>query len=314
MPSGSHSGGGGHSGGFSGGGSWGSHSGGSHGSSSYTISSGKRNGRSVVIFTGLGGHNGRYIGSSIFTLFVIMMIIGFMMFVFGFSSIGSPAEVKENYQHDYNYYQSMIRYAENHPEYMLVAGATITDRFIGKGGNKYYLTYEFYTSVDNEVVKGYTYTTYTLEDLERPELQVGQTIVLALNCKNTQITLSTDSIDLNYKNTKLEDDDDFIYDYNSAKKSVGIGITISIIGVALIVGAVILFVLKQKKDDNPESSTVEPVQEKKKEYCKYCGTLLKDGALKCDNCGASVSVSSDKENNTEEKRVKVNNGEKNEKK
>ena len=305
MPSGSHSGGGGHSGGFSGGGSWGGHSGGSHrsgsDSSSYTISSGKRNGRSVVIFTGLGGHNGRYIRSSVFTLFVIMiMMFGFMLFVFGLGSMGSPAEVKENYQHDYNYYQSMIRYAENNPEYMLTTGAIITDRLIGKGGNKYYLAYMFYTSINHQAVKGYTYTTYTLEDLERPELQVGQTIALALNCKNTQLTFSTDSIDLNYKNTTLEDDGDFIYDYNIAKKSVDIGITISLIGVALIiVGAVILFVLKQKKDDNPELSTVESVQEKKKEYCTYCGALLKDGALKCDNCGASVSVSSDKENNAE---------------
>ena len=303
MPSGSHSGGGGHSGGFSGGGSWGGHSGGSHssgnGNSLYTISSGKRNGRSVVIFTGFGGHNGRYIGSNIFTLSVVMLIFGFMLLVFGFSSMGSPAEVKQNYQHDYDYYQSMIRYAENNPEYMLTTGATITDRFIGKGGNKYYLTYEFYTSADNEAVKGYTYTTYTLEDLEKSELQVGQTIVLALNCKNTQITLSTDSIDLNYKNTKLEDDDDFICDYNNAKKSVGIGVTISIIGVALIAGSVILFVVQQKRDENPESSTVAPVQEKKKEYCKYCGALLKDGTLKCDNCGASVVASLDKENDTE---------------
>lgn len=300
MPSGSHSGGGGHSGGFSGGGSWGSHSG-SHssgnGSSSYTILSGKRNGRSVVIFAGFGGHNGRYIGSNIFAVFVVMLILGIMFLAIGFGSIGSPAEVKQNYQHDYDYYQSMIRYAENNPEYMLMTGAIITDRFIGKGGNKYYLTYEFYTSVDHKVVKGYTYTTYTLEDLERPELQVGQTIVLALNCKNTQITLSTDSIDLNYKNTKLEDDDDFIYDYNNAKKSVGIGITISIFGVALIVGAVVLFIVKQKKDDETEPSTISVPKEKKKEYCKYCNSLLKEGALKCDNCGASVVSSSNNENN-----------------
>ena len=294
MPSGSHSGGGGHSGGFSGGGgSWGGHSGHGGGSSSPIFPRSTRNGHSVVIIGGFGGHPGRYVRSGIFTLISALLWLGiFMALFFGVVFLGSEnantAVVMADYQHDYDYYQAMISYAEENPEYMLTTGATITDRFIGKGGNKYYLTYKFYTSDTHRIVEGYTYTTYTLDDLKKPEFQVGQTIVLALNCKNTEITSATDSIDINYKNTTLWDDDDFVTDYNSAKGFRIFAIVSLVVGISCIVAAVTLFIVYSKKDNGETTETTVSTKERK-EYCKYCGTLLKSGASKCDNCGASIT-------------------------
>ncbi len=292
MPSGSHGGGGGHSGGFSGGGgSWGGHSGGGSSSSSPIFPRSTRGGRSVVIIGGFGGHGGRYVTSGIFSLLQVMLTFAFLMVFFGIilASSASPSGVQRDYQHDYDYYQNMIAYAETDPNYLLTTGAVITDRFMGKGGNKYYLTYRFYTSGPSHIaVDGYTYTTYTLEDLKKPELQVGQTIVLALNCRNDQITTSTDSIDIQYKNTTLWDDDDFVHDYKTAKTTQTVGIVVIVVGLLLGAGAIALFIIKSKKDDGDESSTTVTTKVSK-EYCKYCGTLLKPGSVKCDNCGASLT-------------------------
>ena len=293
MPSGSHSGGGfgGHSGGFSGGGhsSWGGHSG-SGGSSAPLFPRATRGGRSVVIIGGFGGHRGRYVQSGLFSLLQFMLVIGFMMLFFGgiVAAAASPGTVKSNYQKDYDYYQSIIEIAESDPDKMLTTGAVITDRFMGKSGNKYYLTYVFYTASD-QAVEGYTFTTYTAEDMKRPEYQIGETIVLALNCKVSQITVNTDSVDLHYKNTTLWDDDDFVTDYNSAKRGQTIGIVLVVVGVLLMAGAVVLFIVKSKKDDGSETTTVSTKENKV--YCKYCGAMLKSGAVKCDNCGASLTES-----------------------
>ena len=163
MPSGSHGGGGGgghFGGGFSGGSHFGGSGGGSHFGGSYYHGP-RRPGRAPIVFHYFywGGH--RYaignddrtkirslIGACAVVLLLMLSII--IVIVNSFNSIN---KIKK----DYVYYQDMIAYAEQHPEYIITG--KVQSKFYNEDAEKWYLTYYFYTD-DSIRVNGYTFSVY----------------------------------------------------------------------------------------------------------------------------------------------------------
>lgn len=293
MPSGSRGGGGGgHSGGSSGGG----RSGGSHfgGGSRSRLVKGVRNGRTVV-FIGTGA-NRRYISNKLFDVVTMLrVLITFAVFfaipiIMIISSINGQLEkIKE----DYSYYQNMIEVADS-MENQNVDGYIIYGTITGKDlkyDNKYYLTYSFEAKDGSIVDNGYTFSTYTFEEVKDLIPGVSQ-IKLAL--ETNQSNEYTDSIDYNYKYTTLEDDGEYTQiTKNKQTLETYLIVLISATVVCLIIMAVILIKgLKKEKSETQElnANTSRTIQEtpRKEMHCRYCGSIVLDGKTSCDNCGAGI--------------------------
>ena len=307
MPSGSgFSGGGGHGGGHSGGGFSGGHG---HGTSSGSSSRsrGVVNGRSVIIINGYRGNryyvsNGVSSGLSIMGFFAFMLaIFGIILLSLGYSIADQTAQDIKIIEQDYAKYQSMIKTAENNNEYMLFTtdenAAVITMQEKCDRSDKYFLRYEF-KDKNGYTVEGYTFCTYTQEDMLKAEYQEGQKIQLALSTKKTEITQRTNSIDYNYKNTKIEDDGDYIALTNKDVKGIERGFKVGgyfalFGGISLIVASTVLYYKKRKIYEENQSSTTAPEATQPKPnsnstFCMYCGSKISADDAKCSSCGASV--------------------------
>lgn len=275
MPSGSHGGSaGGHS---SGGSSFGGHS----RSGTFVNSKGTRSPRPMVFF------GGRYYvpvkqSSVIRTLFLIGFFILFFAVMFLISSFSMKAEINK-IKVDQKYYVAMIQNAEQDSDYL--KSAIVTDKFYNEDYNKWYITYTLKT-VNNEDLNGYTFSVYTLEEVNR--FEIGQEIQVAVNSKI--VTMQTDSIPLDYKDMPLEKDGQYVNAKTGFVCFVIISSVLGVISVALfVVGGILLAKKIQKneqikeKEENPNLSEQENIVR-----CKYCGSKLKESSVSCENCGAKL--------------------------
>ena len=284
MPSGSHGGGGG--GHFGGGGfssSGGSHfSGGSSGGSGFRGGS-NRGPRTFVFF-------GRSYSVSSGVASVLSMLAMFFMFVLMFLIVtgvilGDNNNKLAKIKADYNYYQAMIVDAENNPD--LQKTAVVTDKFYNESAKKWYYTYR----IKDTLVDGYTFSLY--DDTEIKHYSIGKEIPVAVD--RIPVTPSTDSIPMDYKNTILDQDGEYVM----IKKSAGnMGIIIAVL-VAIELGLVAAFVMviikkikKPKEQEKVTETSLPPLaghdEINKKYKCSYCGSRLKLEDEKCPNCGASL--------------------------
>jgi len=307
MPSGS---------GFSGGGHFGGGFSGGHGHSSSSWSSsrsrGTVNGHSVVIFNGFGGRryyvsNGVSSGMSIMSFFAFFLfVLALILLSTGYSVAGQTAQEIEIIKQDYAKYQNMIKTAENNNEYMLLTtdenAAVITKQEKCDRSDKYFLRYEF-EDKNGYIVEGYTFCTYTKEDMLKMQYQEGQKIQLALSTKKDAITQNTNSIDYNYKYTTIEDDGDYIALKNKDVKGMERGFKLGgffalLGGIALIVMSVVMYYKKRKiYEENQKAEEVakqkaEEAARPKSNFCVYCGAKIPSQDIKCPSCGASVQKDS----------------------
>ena len=296
---GGHSGGGG--GGSSGGGGWGS-SGGGH--SRPPRSYGYRNGHRVVFIHGSSGPYMRTSSSAILTILRILLFVC----IFGCFIMGSIWSTENNFkaeiEKDFVYYQEMISNAQakeaQGQDYIIDATVTgIYTRYDSDG--KYRILYKFQTQ-NGIGIDGYTFDTYTKEEAEAVRAQGYIEIAVDQN----PITTYTDSIDVAYANTTLDDDGQYVYRKREANKDLTIAICF---GVGIVLFAVLQIVLTKKftKKDNGESTanatntTKDNEAEQKYSYttnvnypprkkrkCLYCNSRIKDGEDTCSRCGASV--------------------------
>lgn len=280
MPSGSHGGGGGsHGGGGFGGSHFGGGSGGSHFGGSYYHGP-KRPGRAPIMFHYFYWGGTRYvienderakIRSKIFSVFVMLFIMLCCLFVI-FASISNVNKIKK----DYLYYQEMITYAEEHPEYFITG--KVQSKFYNEDAGKWYLTYYFYTD-ESVRVDGYTFSIYS--DAEVSQFHSGDDIQLAVD--SIPLTTETDSINYDYKNKSLSDDGEYT-------KAVS-GITIPIIVEFALVGILVFLIISVVRDYKKLAKKVDEngnADLKYKYICTYCGGKLKEDDKSCPHCGSST--------------------------
>ncbi len=278
MPSGSHGGshGGSHS---SGGASWGGSSrssGGMHGGGGHHMPRRPMRfhwGRSIWI---MPGEKVSTLGTYVLVFFVMALFllgVGFM--------ISNNYRQIEIIKIDREYYLDMIEYAENNPEYMKTG--TITDWFYNDSANRWYFTYEipysgnYKDSFGGTQLEGYTYSVYSASD--KAKYRIGTEQTFAVN--NKTVTVTTDSINIDYKNIPLENDGE----YKSVKKSIVLGWIFEVIFALVEVGMVVLIIKHIRK-----SFVKEELPEEDNQYasCPYCGSVLNDDENKCKNCGATL--------------------------
>lgn len=282
MPSGSHGGGGG-GGHFGGGGFGGSHFGGSSGGSHFGGSyyhGPKRPGRAPIVFHYFYWGGTRYvienddrvkIRSKIFSAVAVFFIMLCCLFVI-FASVSNVNKIKK----DYLYYQDMIAYAEEHPDYMITG--KIQTKYYNEDAGKWYLTYYFYTAEDVRV-DGYTYSIYN--DSQIKSFHSGDNIQLAVD--SIPLTTETDSINYDYKNTTLWDDGEYTNAVSGIAISVVVEITLLGVMVFLIISVVKDYKKLAKKVDENGNAEI-----KYKYICTYCGGKLTEDDKSCPHCGSST--------------------------
>ena len=283
MPSGSHGGSGGSH--FGGGGS---HFGGGssfRGGSSISFSRGTRpiRTRRIVIlgrpyvFTS-GGKNG-----SRFSFFGVLIFVALFFMLIGGVVIAAEKSSIQRIEEDHAYYIDMINYAKENPEYK--KEAIITDKF-QSDNNNYYLTYKIACASCTEgYLNGYTFSVYTREEVRN--FHIDDVIEVAVNSKT--VTSTTDSIPMDYAETPIDADGEWVGSRNGMKIGTGIVIVTGVIAALGVVGIVYTFKKALKKEEESKiAEAAEKEMESLKNTCPYCGQLLKEGTVKCPNCGAGL--------------------------
>ena len=190
---------------------------------------------------------------------------------------------REMIKEEYAYYQNMVEYAEANRDNGYVVTATVTEVQYDAEIQKYRYFYSFKTaSGANET--GYTFYLYTLNN--KPV--IGSTFELAVD--SVPITSNTDSIPVDYKLTKLEDDGAYAYLKTQLNKYT-LYIVLSIGGIILLIGGCVAVVLtaKRKEEEKQEEQKQQEIENEKKKFCQYCGTKIKEEDATCPNCGSRLN-------------------------
>jgi len=241
-----------------------------------------------------------YHGGPVNPFAVLISFAFFFIFLFGvlfFVNMSSRSVYEDNLniiEQDYNYYQEMISYAEDHPEYQVV-GVIDAIKYDSEFGS-YYIDYSYHYG-HNDFFKNTqsTFATYSFDDIKSLNLEKGAPILLAI--EDTDIDMFTDSIDMAYKNVSLEEDPE----YKLALKKIAHKKNMTKIFGAILAGIVVItivisfLIIKKNKNkkveetgssttNNNNSTTTDTSTEK---YCNYCGAKLPEGKTKCPLCGAS---------------------------
>lgn len=283
------------SGGHFGGGSFRSHSGGHFGGSR---SSGSRG----ISFGGHGWHHphvmfffgrpvymtsGRAGTVSVLGVLMVFAIIAAVLFGIGWYSY---EEDLTTIREDYARYHQMAQSAAEDERYQIVGKVTDYAQYDFSG--KYCIWYEF-----DVVDDGYSYYVYSYDQVRKMQ---ENGVLLALNNKKDEITYITDSVPLDFKDTVLEDDVEYV-DYLGMRDFMRMGTLIAVgITVALILIAVLVPLTAKK-------ATAEQIAESKKTdsanttdnqnnansnansgtwRCRYCNTVNDASKQSCEGCGA----------------------------
>jgi len=256
------------------------------------------NGRAVV-FIGTRA-NRRYISDGIYS---VITLLGFIAFFLLFSLFGTFMNLNQIngdikiIEEDFLHYQDMIEDAE-YKESQGISGyiiyGTVESRYRSLNSDKWYLTYRFVADDGSIVDNGYTYSTYTWEQVK--DISAGDPILLALEYAPSN--RYTDSIDMDFKNKTIEDDGDYIALLEEKQSTTGICVTIGIVILGIVVICVVLWKKNSKKVDEEATTstgtqTYQAPEQPKKNYCRYCGSVVPNGKTSCDNCGAGICSGND---------------------
>lgn len=242
----------------------------------------------------INGHELGPVGSIIFFVCFLIFFSGAWLFAGIMLNNQRTAELKV-VENDYIYYQDMITFAEQKQregDSRFIIEGTITGKFESEYNNKWYLTYEFEyllfpntSSTLTDTVSGETYAVYNYEDIR--SITPGSTILLATY--DAVLSENTDTVNIDYKNTKLEDDGYYLHIKNGDMFP-------QILCFAVAGGSALLFIFlifKQVKNlkggsgneiDEPQTEKSTPSLTKE---CPYCGATMASSKSKCPNCSAT---------------------------
>lgn len=214
---------------------------------------------------------------SFFVLAIFFVVVAAVLMLGGFAPNNDLKKITADRQR----YIEMINRAEKDSSY--VREGTITGTFYNSDCGKWYFTYVIPTDDGYGNLEGYSYSIYDANEIKN--FVPGETLEFAVGF--TPVTLSTDSIDMGYKNKPLTDDGEYI-DLIKERRNLRLFAALAVLAALSlgILGAVLLLRNLRKKETVGETTEDEnglPVH-----YCEYCGSVLLDGETKCPNCGASV--------------------------
>ena len=236
----------------------------------------------------------------------VVGLIGFFLFLaiiacISCSLINSGAKSDlEEVKKCYNYYQNMIAYADENPEYQTTG--KITKIAFDSKFKMYYIEYVVNTIVTHngkpKIInhRNTSFAMYTIE--QSTALYRGMEIKIAFDTPITLISDLTDSINMDYKNVSLYEDAEYKSVKNTIKLTNIAKVVAGIVAGGLLV-VLIVVATKSKKDNNEEldSSTntnYNPINTSnnttpttKTTYCAYCGSAIPSGSNKCPGCGAN---------------------------
>lgn len=232
-----------------------------------------RFGRRYYVYTG---------GSSAIGLLVVLFFfLLFGTFITSGIKNGAKSEII-NLEEEYYYYQNMIDYAKTHPEYQ--KEATVTGRFYDSDMDKWYITYELDTQNTYAKLEGYTFAHYSSSQIYN--IVVGSDIDVAVD--SNPVNILTDSVDMAYDTVGLEDVGEYIAAKKSARTSTTVWVIFVILDILSVIGIVLYFYKKMKKEDEKEESKQETKVDPNTVICKYCKTVSDKGTKKCPSCGAGL--------------------------
>ena len=214
---------------------------------------------------------------SFFVLAIFFVVVAAVLMLGGFAPNNDLKKITADRQR----YIEMINRAEKDSSY--VREGTITGTFYNSDCGKWYFTYVIPTDDGYGNLEGYSYSIYDANEIKN--FVPGETLEFAVGF--TPVTLSTDSIDMGYKNKPLTDDGEYI-DLIKERRNLRLFAALAVLAALSlgILGAVLLFKNLRKKETAGETTEDEngiPIRR-----CEYCGSVLLDGETKCPNCGASV--------------------------
>lgn len=292
------------------GGSSGSHFGGSRGGSSRSRGSSGRSGsggsnlirgtvggRTVIFFNTINGQ--RYMQERVYGIVSFLSTIIFFILFFALIPIVGLSDLSgkiEQIEDDYRYYQNMITYAEDKAEAgdnRYIVNARIDSIIEAELEGKYFIRYSIKLPSGGFLQNGYTFQTYTREKLNELGYEAGGDLPIAL--EYVPADLFVDSIDMEYKNTNLNDDAEYISHLAEKNKIITICTILGAVSLIIIATIIVLRVKFTKKQEEPikASSHSNIPQQPKKKYCKYCGSVVPEGEHSCKNCGAGIYSESD---------------------
>jgi rubrerythrin len=191
----------------------------------------------------------------------------------------------------------MIEYAESREGFVL--DATITGKFLDYDSNRWYIEYTLKDHAKTPVpstaiIDPYltsTYSIYTEEQIKN--YRVNDTIKVAVD--SIPVTTNTDSMVVEYKNFKIEDDGEYIELSKTHKKFNTIAVFLNIGAVVCLISGIafgVKFTKKAKEyiennqnSSSSGSSTTSSGTPTKK--CGYCG-YTSSSSGKCPQCGAHL--------------------------
>lgn len=185
---------------------------------------------------------------------------------------------------NYNYYHEMAVNADLDPDYQIYATVTGIEKW--KDSGKFRILYRL------DYIDGYSFYVYDYETIK----QLGDKVLLAIDDRKTNISSLTDSVPLDYKDTTLEDDAEYM-EYAKTRDAWRLG-TILVAGLA---GA--MFVISLIVSLTAKKATEEQIAETEKAKagqstsataevpngtwrCVYCNALNDSTKTECDGCGA----------------------------
>ena len=179
-------------------------------------------------------------------LAVILIVLSLSMTSMAKTNKSEMANMRE----DYNYYQNLIKYAEEHPTHII--DAKVVGKFKNIETNRWYLKYTIKPDdiENNSYLDPYqtsSYAIYTDEQIDKYE--VGDKIKVAVN--SLPITTETDSMVVEYKDFKLENDVKYSSikkDYKNFKTMTIVANVFSSLSFASGIAFLVIFILKMKND------------------------------------------------------------------
>ena len=229
------------------------------------------------------GYGGSSNGGGIGVVYAVLIIFAIIFSFAGISSVGEINYHKESVEiakDEYNFYQDMIEYANDHEDEGYIVYGTVVNKYLDDSVSKYYVVY----TVPGMLEEFETFAVYSLSDVS--QYRQGSPIRLALG--GNVINEDTESIDTDFANVELEEFSLYILANEHVKSAtirtvICLGIPAAFVGVMLV-----LIIRSHKKRSNSSDSTPEVETSSEESRCKYCGSTYEAGKRKCSNCGASL--------------------------
>jgi len=223
------------------------------------------------------------------------MLAAFFLLMSG----GSKSDQLDTIKEDYSYYHRMIAIAKESDSTYVTDATIVSIEKRSDSNGKYYYNYEFGNGT--ATYPGFTYCTYTKEDVENRVIYVGMTVRIALDGPKTGIDGSTDSVQMDFINYQYQDDGQYQSYHRAMVTRFVAAAVFGIIAAGGFAAYTVVYHLTKKEvpagvmdgtDEKPVSFDRKPGETQAQApgwECRFCGNHNKETDRFCPGCGAERS-------------------------